>query len=79
MTTFEWATVTISFTSLLLIPALILLVRITVKVTRNEDKLNDAVQDLHTLTMNSDRRIRWLEENIWKGGNDAIRNPPRRR
>lgn len=91
MTRFDWLTFLISLTSLLIIPALVLLVRMTVRWTRTEDRLTDLIDDVKALvddkervhaemyqTMRedraaTDRRLRWLEENLWR------RLPPARR
>jgi len=69
----EWALVA------LVLPSLILFWRISVKWTTMEGRIEQLVDDLHQLSVNSEQRIRWLEENTWKKGDgDAIRDPPRR-
>lgn len=81
----ELAGLVISALSVLIIPAVIMLVRITVKWTRVESALEDLVGDVKKLVEdkdkahqelynimkedrnNADRRLRWLEETLWKG------------
>ena len=80
----ELAGLIISATGVLLIPAIVLLVRLTIKWTKVELSLEDLVGDVKKLVEdkdrahmelynimkedrnNADRRLRWLEENIWK-------------
>lgn len=80
-----WADVVIAALATLIIPALFLLIRLAIKWTRVEDKLDAVVADLHDIVEDknrthaemlaqmredraaTDRRLRWLEENLWKG------------
>jgi|SRR5690242_10486176 len=99
MNTFEWTISTaITVLAILLIPAIGLLIRIVVKWTRTEARLEQIAQDMQDLVrdkdrthadmMNqfredrkvTDRRLRWLEEYLWKrGGEDALRDKGRGR
>jgi methionine salvage enolase-phosphatase E1 len=80
------ATVSISFTAVVVLPLVILLFRIAVKWTKTEDKLDIIAEDLKEIVADknrvhqeitqqmtddrkaTDRRLRWLEEHIWKTG-----------
>lgn len=55
MTRFEWLSLAIAFLSVLLIPALILLVRVTRALTRSEDKLNEVIKDVGRLVADKDK------------------------
>jgi uncharacterized membrane protein YhiD involved in acid resistance len=87
------ATVSISFTAIIIIPLVVLLFRIAIKWTKTEDKLDTIAVDLKKIVEDkdrvhqeitqqmtddrkaTDRRLRWLEEHIWKnGGNYGGRN-----
>lgn len=86
MTHFEATVVSLSFVSVILIPVLILLFRISTKWTKTEDKLDAIAKDMDDLVRDkdkvhmelasqmredrtvTDRRLRWLEENLWKYG-----------
>lgn len=81
-----FVTIGLSVLSILVIPALGFLIRITIKWTRVEDKLDHIADDMVKLVQDkdkvhleitrqmsddrkaTDRRLRWLEENVWKGG-----------
>lgn len=76
-------TVCLSFIGVILIPALILMLRMAVRWSRIEMRLDTVVTEVrtliddkekvHTVLFNqmredrkaTDRRLRWLEENIW--------------
>ena len=77
MTPFEWATVGLSCMSLIGIPMLALLIRLTIRFTRLTDRLDDLVADVDRAhqelyrTMRddravTDRRLRWIEERMWR-------------
>lgn len=73
MTGFEWTSVMLSVLALLVLPALALTVRQAVRWARTEDKLTGLVEDVKQLAEDSregriavDRRLRWLEENLWQ-------------
>lgn len=79
MTDFEWLTVAMTGVSALALPALGLAMRLTVRLTRMTDQITALAQDGEQMrtemyrTMRedravTDRRLRWLEENLWKGG-----------
>ena len=83
MTEFEWVTVLLSVLAVLVLPALGLLVHLTIRWTRTESNLTDLVEDVKQLVTDkdrvhgemyktmredraaTDRRLRWLEENLW--------------
>jgi len=102
----EWVIVALTLLSVLLIPTIGLLIRLVVKWTKAEGKLEELARDMSELVRDKDRthaemigqmkldraemlaqmredrnatnrRLRWLEENIWsrRGGNNAIRGP----
>lgn len=100
MNTFEWTISTaITILAILLIPAIGLLIRIVVKWTRTEARLEDLADDMRKLVNDkdqthremlgqmredrqaTDRRLRWLEEYLWRrgGGEDALRDQRGRR
>ena len=77
MTEFEWVTVALSALAVLALPALALVIRLTVRFTSMADKLTSLVEDKERVhaemyrTMRedraaTDRRLRWLEENLWR-------------
>jgi len=86
LTKFDWVIVLLTLTSVLLIPTIALVLRIVVKWTRTEAKLERIADDLKELVADkdkthnemlttmredraaTDRRLRWLEENLWKRG-----------
>jgi uncharacterized membrane protein (DUF106 family) len=43
-----------------------LLVNVIRKWTLTEERLANLTQDVKTLSENSDRRITWLEQNLWR-------------
>lgn len=81
----ELAALIISVIGIMIIPAIGLLIRLTIKWTRAEAALEDLVDDMKKLVDDkdrvhkalydmmkddrdaNDRRLRWLEENVWKG------------
>ena len=83
MTKFDWLMLIMSLISILLIPALILLVRLVSKWTKVESGLLELTKDMGELVRDkdkvhsemlgqmredraaTDRRLRWLEENLW--------------
>ena len=81
MTPFEWTTTAFSAMAVLALPALALVIRLTVKFTAIDHKINGLVEDSRAKdrvheemykTMRedraaTDRRLRWLEERVWKG------------
>ena len=86
MTKFEWTTVALSALAILIVPTLVLVIRLVIRWTRTEDKLDGLLGDVRELveakekvhaemyrTMRedraaTDRRLRWLEETLWKRG-----------
>lgn len=77
MTEFEWVTTVLTVLAVLALPALALVVRLTVRLTVMTDKITALAQgeeQAHSemyRTMRedraaTDRRLRWLEENLWK-------------
>lgn len=42
------------------------IIRLIVKATRNDAKLEEIAEKLVELSRSTDRRLRWLEENTWK-------------
>lgn len=79
MTPFEWTATSLSVLSVLGIPALALVIRLTIRFTVLADRLTavaEGEEKAHTemyRTMREDRavtdkRLRWLEENLWRGG-----------
>lgn len=86
MTRFEVLTLLLSVVALLLIPAVALVIRMTILWTRTEDKLGNIAENLKELVADkdrvhaeilgqmrddraaTDRRLRWLEENVWNRG-----------
>jgi hypothetical protein len=42
-----------------------LLVKVVVQWTRTESRIADLTQDVKNLTESSDKRITWLEQNLW--------------
>ena len=89
MSEFEWISVLLSILTVIVLPILVLLVRITVRWTRTEDQLNNLIGDVKDLVeakervhnemyrsmredrASTDKRLRWLEENLW----NSRRNP----
>lgn len=46
-----------------------ILIRVVMKWTRTEDRLADLTDDVRKLSEQTDRRITWLEQNLWSGRN----------
>jgi outer membrane murein-binding lipoprotein Lpp len=55
VSSYEWAILLTSLLSILLIPALVLLVRISQKWTRSEDKLEQIASDMSDLVIDKDK------------------------
>jgi uncharacterized membrane protein len=86
MSGFQLATFILSIVTLVLIPAVLVLLRGAVRWTKVEDKLDRMVGRMEELVKDKDqthaeiltqmredrnatnRRLRWLEENLWGGG-----------
>lgn len=73
MTDAGWIALASGIFSLVLIPLAVLVIRGAVKWTQIEDRLNGIVGDLQDLIKQVreeraalDRRLRWLEENVWR-------------
>ena len=80
----------VSILAVIVIPFMIALIRITIKWTRIEERLNELTADMKELVENKDivhsdiintmsndreatnRRLRWVEEHIWKGSRNAL-------
>lgn len=87
MTPGQWADIGIGLLSVILVPFIVLLFRLTVQATKLVDRVNVIERDFRELTQNTaetqkeilktiredrnatDRRLRWLEEHLWKGTN----------
>lgn len=86
MTTFDWSVILLSIVSVMLIPAIALMVNVSVKWTKAQDRIENLTEDMRELVDNkdkihaemlqqmredraaTDRRLRWLEENLWRFG-----------
>lgn len=82
-------TVALSIIAVIILPAVGMLVRITMKWTRVEDKLDHVIKNMEILVLDkdrvhqelskqmaddrraTDRRLRWLEENVWNRGKSS--------
>lgn len=83
---YETLTLVMTIVGILLIPAIGLLIRLVVKWTRTEARIEELSADMRELMTQAreDRnatnlRLRWLEERIWgrqQGGKHAIRDTP---
>lgn len=82
MTGFEWVTTALTALAVLALPALALVVRLTVRLTVMTDKITSLAageERAHSemyRTMRedravTDRRLRWLEEHLWQNGRRA--------
>lgn len=78
MTPFEWSTVGLGIVTAIGTPALVLLFRLTVRFTQMSDRIADLAEDKERVHQEmyrsmredraaTDRRLRWLEENLWRG------------
>lgn len=85
LTEYEILTLAISVLALLMIPLIGLLIRLVIKWTRTEyrlDTLSDDIKELIAQTRDDRKanndRLRWLEENLWQvlpvRGKHAIRD-----
>ena len=92
MTEFEWVIALLSIFSVLLLPAIGLLISLVARWIRVEARMSEFTDDLRELVVSkdkmqgemlqqmredraaTDRRLRWLEENLWKFG---VRSQPR--
>jgi len=52
--------------SVLVLPALALLVRLLMKWSKMESQMNELVKDMTEIARSTDSRLRYLEENQWK-------------
>lgn len=86
MTTFDWSVILLSIISVMLLPAIALMINISVKWTKAQDRIENLTEDMRELVDNkdkihaemlqqmredrvaTDRRLRWLEENLWRFG-----------
>lgn len=91
MTPFDWAVILMSVVSVLLIPAIILMINVSMKWTRAQDRIENLTDDVQELIRQkdkvhadmltqmredrtaTDRRLRWLEENLWRYGSRSSR------
>jgi hypothetical protein len=88
LTGYEYLTLIMTIVGLLLIPTIGLLVRLVVKWTRTEYRLESLAEDIKELMTQAredrgatNQRLRWLEENVWNMGKEdrnALRNQGRR-
>jgi hypothetical protein len=84
LTEYEFLTLLVSLIALLLIPTIGLLLRLVVKWTRTEYRIESLAEDMKELMRQAgddrkatDHRLRWLEENLWMNrgsGKHAIRD-----
>ena len=87
MTPGQWADLGLGVVSIILLPFLIMLFRLTIQGTKLVDRVGNIEADLKDSIQNQTRsseaiysqmrddrlannqRLRWLEENLWKGHN----------
>lgn len=86
----------LSALAIIVIPLVVLLIRISVRWARVENRLEELTEDVKSLVIDKDRvhqeiasnmekrtdtldrRLRWLEEHLWKGESRAVRSQERR-
>lgn len=91
MTTFDWAVIVMSVVSVLLIPAIALMVNVSIRWTRAQERIENLTEDMQKLVMDkdkvhaemigqmredraaTDKRLRWLEEYLWRYGVSSYR------
>lgn len=91
MTTFDWAVILMSIVSVLLIPAIALMINVSMKWTRAQARIESLTEDVRELVVNkerthaemlqqmredrnaTDKRLRWLEEYLWRYGVSSYR------
>lgn len=66
MTTDQKFTLLLIVVTGIVIPLIVVLIRVSIKWTRLETTLNESLKVIHEDKVATDRRLRWLEENIWK-------------
>lgn len=66
MNEFDWIMVILSSLSVLLIPLVILTIRIAMKWTQLVGDVRQIAKDSHEDRVTMDKRLRWLEENLWR-------------
>lgn len=82
MTPFEWTSTGLGLVAAIGLPMLALIIRLTIRFTTMSDRLGDLTDreerrdaeiraDMREYRAATDRRLRWLEEHLWKP-------PPRR-
>ena len=57
----------LSVIGVIVIPGIIAIRRSAAARERLEAKLEGVIEDLRELIRSTDRRLRWLEENVWRG------------
>lgn len=65
---YAWIGVGLSAIGIIVIPGIIAIRRSAAARERIEEKLESVIEDLKELIKATDRRLRWLEENIWRRG-----------
>ena len=86
MTRFEWTSVGLTVMTIIGLPMLALIIRLTVRFTRMADRISDLVDDeekahqemyrtMREDRLATDRRLRWLEESVWRRTPGARRWP----
>ena len=67
MTSFEWATIALGVIASIGVPMLVMLIRLTVRFTQMSDRIEGLAEDMREDRALNNRRLRWLEETLWKG------------
>lgn len=62
-----WLVFATTVTGVILIPSLVLLWRFAVRTTRVDTTLTELMTQIREDRAATDRRLRWLEENLWNG------------
>lgn len=86
MTRFEWTSIGLTVVAIIGVPMLALIIRLTVRFTRMADRIADLVNDeekahqemyrtMREDRLATDRRLRWLEESVWRRSLPARRWP----
>lgn len=65
MSVYEYISIVIAITGIVVVPLLILLYRIIVKWTRTESLLTQIASDIREDRAATNNRITWLEHTLW--------------
>jgi hypothetical protein len=66
MTIDNWLTITLTILIGFFIPIQVFLIRSAIKWTQLVSDVRQLANDSHEDRIATDRRLRWLEENLWK-------------